>query len=292
MAIIRLLPRFKCSIDTAFSGPVLPMKRKIASSPCLSNTGQGMRDLGAMKNEYYALSSLRCHPNKKDCKANFEIKGIQKRWSTYFSLEGHYKLIHSGISNHILEKLYSIDETPFKFVPKGIIIDDDNALSILKEQSFKASILDDVVFIDSKKEGLEDNEYFVNDLESLKLINKGAEESSFRIHSFNYNRYKINIDAKSPGFLHWVDGYDNRWKAEVNGVPVEIFRSNVNFKSIKVPKGRHEVLFEYRPMTLIWGLWFFYGSFFGGLSFYFFLSFKERRLRGLSFFPIGVTSRF
>ena len=61
---------------------------------------------------------------------------------------------------------------------------------------------------------------------------------------------RLAVDAKQPGRLVLNDTWYPGWKAQVDGHPVPIEHANVAFRAVKVPAGRHEVSFTYRPASV------------------------------------------
>jgi uncharacterized membrane protein YfhO len=60
------------------------------------------------------------------------------------------------------------------------------------------------------------------------------------------------------GFLYWADGHDKNWHAYINGKEVSIYRANINFKAIRLPKGTNNIKFIYNPFLFKAGLFVFY----------------------------------
>jgi hypothetical protein len=76
-----------------------------------------------------------------------------------------------------------------------------------------------------------------------------ADDATFRYNVTKYIPHRIAVDtyASHDGYLYFSDGYDRGWKAFVNGDPVKVFKANLAFKAIELPKGESKVLFEYSP---------------------------------------------
>lgn len=51
------------------------------------------------------------------------------------------------------------------------------------------------------------------------------------------------------------------WAAYINGMKVSIYRANVNFKAIGLPKGNNNISFVYDPFWFKASLIFFFGAF-------------------------------
>ncbi len=57
----------------------------------------------------------------------------------------------------------------------------------------------------------------------------------------------IEAEAKDAGWLVLLDTFYPGWKAEVDRRPEKIYRANGFFRAVKIPPGRHQVVFSYRP---------------------------------------------
>jgi membrane protein YfhO len=64
------------------------------------------------------------------------------------------------------------------------------------------------------------------------------------------NRVAISTDSESGGMLVLSDNYYPGWRAQVDGVAVEIFKANVTMRAVRVPAGRHRVTFDFAPGVL------------------------------------------
>jgi len=57
----------------------------------------------------------------------------------------------------------------------------------------------------------------------------------------------LETSNKKEGMLVLADSYDPGWKAYIDGREAEVFRADLNLRSVLVPKGEHQVRFEYSP---------------------------------------------
>jgi hypothetical protein len=55
----------------------------------------------------------------------------------------------------------------------------------------------------------------------------------------------IEAEAPADGFLLVADTFYPGWTAQVDGIPVPVYRANLSVRGIQLPKGRHEVRFTY-----------------------------------------------
>jgi len=70
-------------------------------------------------------------------------------------------------------------------------------------------------------------------------------ENEVKITSYQENRVVIRVESDQLGLLVLTDAYFPGWQAEVDGEKTEIYRANYHFRAIIVPKGSHEVVFNY-----------------------------------------------
>ncbi len=70
------------------------------------------------------------------------------------------------------------------------------------------------------------------------------------IESYEPERVEIATDSPRDGFLVFSDTYRPGWSARVDGVKAPILRAHAAFRAVRVPAGKHRVLFLYRPASL------------------------------------------
>jgi uncharacterized membrane protein YfhO len=61
------------------------------------------------------------------------------------------------------------------------------------------------------------------------------------------------VNASETAFLVLSDTLYPGWQAAVDGQEVSILRANYLLRAVQVPAGEHEVVFKYRPLSLIVG---------------------------------------
>jgi hypothetical protein len=64
----------------------------------------------------------------------------------------------------------------------------------------------------------------------------------------------LSVETPSPALLILSDTYYPGWQATIDGVHTKIHPTNLLFRGVIVPAGRHAVGFEYRPASLWVGL--------------------------------------
>jgi hypothetical protein len=64
---------------------------------------------------------------------------------------------------------------------------------------------------------------------------------------------RITVDADGPGQLILSEAAYPGWEARVDGAPTAVETVDGLFRSVRFPEGRHEVVFEFRPRSLLFG---------------------------------------
>ena len=96
--------------------------------------------------------------------------------------------------------------------------------------------------------------YWVPDKEFFEQITEDMTPPSATLKKETANSIEIDVVAPADGYLVVSDSYTEGWAAEVDGRPAQVERSDLNFRSVKVDKGNHEVNFYYRPRSFFLGL--------------------------------------
>jgi len=72
---------------------------------------------------------------------------------------------------------------------------------------------------------------------------------------YSPNLVRLQTSSAGAGFLVSSEANYPGWKAEVDGVEVPIYYSNVAFRGIQVPAGEHRITFEFRPAIFKYSAW-------------------------------------
>ena len=73
--------------------------------------------------------------------------------------------------------------------------------------------------------------------------------SNVLIKTMQANFSVIEVETDQAGMLVLHDIYYPGWRASIDGSPTPIYRANVLFRAIEMPKGKHTVRFEYAPFS-------------------------------------------
>ena len=66
---------------------------------------------------------------------------------------------------------------------------------------------------------------------------------------------KIKTQAPQKTILVLSDAYDSGWQAKIDGQLTKIYRANYNFRAVIVPKGEHQIVFQYKPRSFKIGVY-------------------------------------
>jgi len=71
--------------------------------------------------------------------------------------------------------------------------------------------------------------------------------ASIGIVQYKNGRIEVSCDSEQAGFLVLNDSFHPWWYATVDGHEMPVLKANVLFRAVRVPAGRHTVVFEFRP---------------------------------------------
>ena len=99
--------------------------------------------------------------------------------------------------------------------------------------------------------------FFTNNFESssieefMKQSFKDENESNFiydiELDKYDGNRLYLKVYSDNSGWLNFIDNWDPGWKAWVNNKEVKISKLFNSYKSIKILKGKSDIIFRYYP---------------------------------------------
>jgi hypothetical protein len=70
----------------------------------------------------------------------------------------------------------------------------------------------------------------------------------FKITNFNVNEIKALYSLEMPKFLVYTDNFTSDWRAYIDGRETQVYRSNIAFKGVMLPAGKHILSIAYRPL--------------------------------------------
>jgi len=84
-------------------------------------------------------------------------------------------------------------------------------------------------------------------------LNEKNVKGGVRLLSYNANKVSFECETQSDAFLYVSDAYYPGWEAYLDGKETRIYRANLAFRAIYVPRGAHTVSFVYRPLSFYVG---------------------------------------
>ncbi|EDN71530.1 conserved hypothetical protein, membrane [Beggiatoa sp. PS] len=78
---------------------------------------------------------------------------------------------------------------------------------------------------------------------------QGPNHSHSEIVHYGAKNVELKVQTSRPGLAILTDVYYPGWRAEVNGQPAKIYRVNGLLRGVWLPKGEHQVVFYYWPLS-------------------------------------------
>lgn len=79
-------------------------------------------------------------------------------------------------------------------------------------------------------------------------------KGNLQVASYQPNTISMDINTSGNELLFLSDTYDSGWKATIDGKNTKVYRADVAFRAVEVPKGKHTVTFYYQPLGFDVGL--------------------------------------
>ena len=97
------------------------------------------------------------------------------------------------------------------------------------------------------------NKMFASNLQKEVILEENPKQAitgtgTVNINSYTPNKIVLKTVTNGNSLLFLSDAYSKDWKATVDGKEVKIYRADYDFRAIFVPKGSHDVIFEYDPI--------------------------------------------
>lgn len=148
--------------------------------------------------------------------------------------EDRYKLIWQ---NGFWQAYENLTVTPRYFITnKYVVVEDSNrALRTLFDPEFDEH--DTLILYEDPK------------------IKSGNLDSRIALVRYTPNKVVFKTDFQSDGLLYISDNYYPGWQAYVDNLTTKILKANYSFRSVVVPAGKHEVVFEFKPKNFYYGLY-------------------------------------
>lgn len=206
------------------------------SDPGWFNPESKILDLMGVK--YIATSKkldLKDYPNTK---LVFATKIKQEDFYKFMTMNG--TMLAVGTDFYIYENM---DKFPHAFMVGNVVLagSDDEAAKIFTG-------------LDFSKEAVITVKNHLPIYEDLRGNPENYKDFKSQIVSYQSSKVKIRTDSDKSGILVLTDTYYPGWEVFVDGVKKEILKADVGLRGVYLTGGKHDVLFEYVPGKLYWGM--------------------------------------
>ncbi len=76
------------------------------------------------------------------------------------------------------------------------------------------------------------------------------------IRNITANSIEMNVTSEGYGLLNIFQQYHHGWRAWVNDAEIPVYRTNLAFMSVPVPKGNYELIFRFEPHVFVkWAIY-------------------------------------
>lgn len=116
-----------------------------------------------------------------------------------------------------------------------------SSLSFVKNADAEMAALDK---LDTKRQAVADERF------KAQLDGSPLDSGSVRLLSYEPNLLKYEIQSGKGGVVVFSEIYYPGWSVTIDGNPAELGRVNYVLRALKVPAGKHEVVMEFRPLTV------------------------------------------
>ena len=175
-----------------------------------------------------------------EAKRFLDVIGVKYLITSHEIKSKEYVCVKSIAVNGKTAHLYEYKGYPGRFLLFGkihTVHDDQAAVNTLTDGG-----------IDLRKELVITDDGMLNQWQNRTV------KGNVRLVSYKANKVVLESDADNAAFLYVSDTYYPGWRAYVDGKQTKIYRANLAFRAVEVPKGKHTVVFKYVPMSLYIGL--------------------------------------
>lgn len=169
--------------------------------------------------------------------------------NSYSKLDDDYPNLKNAVLNN----------PPFYFSDNILPISQFNDSLIDPQKHSKQLFLDDTVF--SK---LKENTVSCHTSDRLQIVH------------FSPNKFSVETNTQDNCYFNVLQSNFAGWSAFVDGEEVPIYTSNFNYKTILLPKGKHDVSFRFKKDRIV-GAYIFSYLIFAGLLLFLFARFAKRQ---------------
>lgn len=125
----------------------------------------------------------------------------------------------------------------------------------------RAFLVSELRVVENEKKSAEEIVKNLNDLKNIAIVesqenltlplsnNKSNHLSSVEFSTYNSGKVILNVESSQSSFLVLTDTYFSGWKAFIDNKETKIYKTDLSFRGIFMPEGKHEVVFVYQPLS-------------------------------------------
>jgi hypothetical protein len=203
-------------------------------------TFRGSEVLRILNNDVFSRLLQYYVDSPDEAKRFLDIVGVKYLITSYKINNENYAGIKSIEVNGKTGHLYEYKGYPGRFLLFGgvhFVHDDQTAVNKLIDRD-----------IDLRKE------LIITDDDKQSQWQNRTVKGNVRLVSYKANKVMLESTSDKDAFLYVSDTYYPGWRAYVDGKETKIYRANLAFRAVEVPKGKHTVVFKYVPMSFYIGL--------------------------------------
>lgn len=160
--------------------------------------------------------------------------------SILLTTEGDYRQVHSGDvkiyeNRAVLPRVFVVHQAE-------VVGNDDEAVAAMQNPAFDPATKMVRLRRDEEPAG-------------LQTSGQASSQDQADILAYAPERVEIKVKLDSPGWLVLTDTFYPGWQVGVDGQLTEILPVNIMFRAVEVPAGEHTVVFEFKPRSVVMGVW-------------------------------------
>lgn len=163
----------------------------------------------------------------------------------FIELRGYYEFKNSKIHPDVRDIIAGVKSDMLRLISQCVVKEHSGVLNVL--ENIDKETIENIVLLE---EDLPE-EFSHLSVEFDKIRKNMPDLGEIKVLDYKENEVLITVDAKQDALLYFSDGYDTYWNAYVDGHKTKIYKANLNFKTIPVKKGYHNIHFLYNPRFYI-----------------------------------------
>jgi hypothetical protein len=200
----------------------------------------GGSEVMKVRNYENFINAHYCGRTLSQARRFFDISGVRFITTSYEVNDPYYKLVAKDDFGKQQAYLWEYTGYTGRFFIYG------KARFVDTDTDAAKMLLDDG--IDLRKE------LIISTGSKTKVWDGGTVNGAVKLISYKANSVSLETDADRDAYLYLSDTWYPGWRAYVDGKETKVYRANLAFRAVELPKGKHTVLFRYVPISFYIGL--------------------------------------